>query len=241
MGKANADEPDIKNDALQAAMGRDEYEDTPSGFENGADSAVELRGRITLYNTVIQILQHRTRVFSIYIDGKIARLLCHSRAGTAVTPPFNYNEEPHLHKFLFRYTRSAKAQRGHDDTYRKPSNRVGELNARKRLGLEGDDPLYVVEFDSTSYYVSKPFTNFHEYPVGRNTKCFCAYCPGLDSLVLLKDIWRKMEYEKEGDTLRKLNLANVPNIPTVLDDRDMDGSFQISRHRVARPCSIIFR
>ncbi|KAH8919325.1 hypothetical protein BT69DRAFT_1194262, partial [Atractiella rhizophila] len=60
-------------------------------------------GKITIYNAVIQSLQHRTRVFSIYVRGKTARLLCHSRAGTLVTTPFNYNEDSYLHRFLFRY------------------------------------------------------------------------------------------------------------------------------------------
>ncbi|KAH8917399.1 hypothetical protein BT69DRAFT_1354786 [Atractiella rhizophila] len=210
-GKANADEPEIENDALQAEIGRDEDENAPSGFENGADSAVELRGQITLYNTVIQILQHRTRVFSIYIEGKIARLLCHSRAGTAVTSPFNYNEEPHLHKSSFRYTRSARAQRGHDDT---------TLDLRVTIRYTW---LSSIQRATTSRNLSPTFTNIPSVA----TRNVSAYRPGLESLVLLKDIWRKMEYEKEGDALRKLNLANDLNVPTVLDDRDMDGSFQM--------------
>ncbi|KAH8918275.1 hypothetical protein BT69DRAFT_1191823, partial [Atractiella rhizophila] len=76
------------------------------------------------------------------------------------------------------------------------------------------------------YHVSKPFTDFHMYPIDRSKKCFDTYCPCLKKLVLLKDIWRKMEYEKEGDMLCKLNVANFPNIPTILDNCDIDGDFQ---------------
>ncbi|KAH8925393.1 hypothetical protein BT69DRAFT_1279762, partial [Atractiella rhizophila] len=215
-GKENPDEVEIESNTLEARIRKDDDDDIPSGFENRADNALELRGQITLYNTVVQILQRRTRVFSIYICGETARLVCHSRTGTAVTLPFNYNKEPYLHQFLFQYTRAT----------REPSDPVEEENARDRLGLGADDPLYVVKFGLASYYVSKPFTDFHMYPVGRSTKCFYAYCPRLKKLVLLKDIWRKMEYEKEGDTLRKLNVANVPNVPAILDDCDIEGDLQ---------------
>ncbi|KAH8919326.1 hypothetical protein BT69DRAFT_1224289, partial [Atractiella rhizophila] len=117
-------------------------------------------------------------------------------------------------------------QRGHDDTYRKPSNPVEEREARLNLGIKDDDELYVVDIGPSRYYVSTPFTSFHVFPVGRGTKCFYAYCPGRDELVLFKDTWRKMQYEKEGNTLRMLNLANIPNIPTVLDECDIEGYFQ---------------
>ncbi|KAH8929709.1 hypothetical protein BT69DRAFT_1199594, partial [Atractiella rhizophila] len=76
------------------------------------------------------------------------------------------------------------------------------------------------------YHVSKPFTDFQMYPIDCSKKCFDTYCPCLKKLVLLKDIWRKMEYEKEGDMLCKLNVANFPNIPTILDNCDIDGDFQ---------------
>ncbi|KAH8919942.1 hypothetical protein BT69DRAFT_1336884 [Atractiella rhizophila] len=117
----------------------------------------------------------------------------------------NYNKEPYLHQFLFQ------------------CDPVEEENARDRLSLRADDPLYVVKFGLASYYISKAFTDFHIYPVGRSTKCFYAYFPRLKKLVLLKDIWRKMEYEKEGDTIRKLNVANVP---AILDDYDIEGDLQ---------------
>lgn len=60
------------------------------------------RGQVALYINTIQATQQRTHIFSFYIRANLCRLLRHSRAGTSVTPLFDYTKVPYLHQFFWR-------------------------------------------------------------------------------------------------------------------------------------------
>ncbi|KAH8913901.1 hypothetical protein BT69DRAFT_64373, partial [Atractiella rhizophila] len=90
----------------------DSFESKRSPFERDSKVAREIRGQITVYNTVIQTLQHRTRVFSFSLHGAVARLIVHSRAGSKVSQRFDVRLDNSLSDYIDRYTHAAPEQRG---------------------------------------------------------------------------------------------------------------------------------
>jgi hypothetical protein len=124
--------------------------------------------------------------------------------------------------------------RGHDTTFElitaKNSDSVSE-NARDKLALKWSDRLFKVVVNDTDgntkhFYVSQPFTSTHQWPIGRGTRCFCAYDPDTQRCVLLKDTWRISAYIPEGETYRKLHEGGVPNISRVLACGDVGDELQ---------------
>ncbi|KAH8913522.1 hypothetical protein BT69DRAFT_1254946 [Atractiella rhizophila] len=200
----------------------DSFESKRSPFERDSKVAREIRGQITVYNTVIQTLQHRTRVFSFSLHGAVARLIVHSRAGSKVSQRFDVRLDNSLSDYIDRYTHAAPEQRGYDITFIRSRDDPLAEAARKSLHLEDNAPLFKVLVGRDSFYISQPFTRSHLWAVGRGTKCYRAYAPRSKQIVLLKDTWRKTEYEKEGTIYGLLHERKVKNIPTVLVDQDVE-------------------
>ncbi|KAH8929761.1 hypothetical protein BT69DRAFT_1198143, partial [Atractiella rhizophila] len=86
-------------------------------FERDSKVAREIRGQITIYNTVIQGLQHCTRVFSFSLHGVLARLIVHSRAGSKVSQTFDVRFDNSLSDYIDRYTHAPPERRGYDITF----------------------------------------------------------------------------------------------------------------------------
>ena len=203
-------------------------------FECETSDARDTRGQMALYINAIQATQQRTRVFAFYVRKQYCRLLCHSRSCTLVTPLIDFTTTSDLQTFFWRLTHADKAARGFDTTF-EPIG-VGDPNAvpaRSRLELENTDPLFRVSVTDLSsdnnvkyYYVSEPMTSSHTYPVGRGTRCFKAYDPEQDGLVLLKDTWRFASHMPEHEIYATLHASQVPNIPTVLAAGDVPGDLQ---------------
>ncbi|KAE9389413.1 hypothetical protein BT96DRAFT_1025057 [Gymnopus androsaceus JB14] len=168
-------------------------------FERKAETARATRGQLTVYINAIQASQHRTRTFAFYVRRKWCRLLCHSRAGTEVTPLIDYTESLDLQTFFWRFTHASAEHRGVDITFEPvPSIDISSdvQDARLALGTTSSKPLFKVlvpeipeqasstlsETSSTPppnklFYVSEPFTTNHLFPVGRGPRCFYAYDP----------------------------------------------------------------
>ena len=74
------------------------------------------------------------------------------------------------------------------------------------------------------YLVGKPSFRSKEF-MGRGTCGYVAYDCETHRFVWLKDAWRAsyMLAQTEGDVLRKLNAAGVPNVPTLVCDGDVAG------------------
>ena len=202
-------------------------------LERFSKKSRDTRGQLTVYNNAIQASQPRTRVFSFFIRRQFCRLLCHSRTGTQVTPLFDYTKIDHLHTFLWRLTHANAADRGHDDSLKQISRRdQSDLpkQARSALGITPSDPLYQLSVAAQSgdmqLFISVPFSTTHIYPVGRGTRCFKAYVPNRQSLVLLKDTWRVEQYGEEHGIYCVLKEKGVRNIPNVLAAGDVPGRFQ---------------
>ncbi|KAH8913985.1 hypothetical protein BT69DRAFT_40514, partial [Atractiella rhizophila] len=130
--------------------------------ETDSQTGQKTRGQIIIYSTMVLSSQQRTRVFSFYVRGHHARLICHSRAGFLVTHSFDYSKNPYLQKFFWRYTNANREARGHDVTFVLTPNGQASDRAREVLKL------------SPKFYVSTPFTYRHNVPVGRGTRCFRA-------------------------------------------------------------------
>ncbi|EIW81973.1 hypothetical protein CONPUDRAFT_25041, partial [Coniophora puteana RWD-64-598 SS2] len=119
---------------------------------------------------------------------------------------------------------------GYDATFcvLPPSDSRAEA-ARRLLGAAPSDSLYkVMVHDYASgkeldYIVSTPFTNTHQRPVGRGTRCFRAYDCADGELVLLKDTWRISTFTPERETYAYLKRRGVKCIPDVLAAGDVSG------------------
>ncbi|EPQ50646.1 hypothetical protein GLOTRDRAFT_11794, partial [Gloeophyllum trabeum ATCC 11539] len=72
------------------------------------------------------------------------------------------------------------------------------------------------------FLVGKPRTDPHGL-AGRATRGYIAWDVTGERLVFLKDCWRVPTLPKEGDTLLKLNGAEVPFVPTLVCHGDVGG------------------
>ncbi|KAE9385386.1 hypothetical protein BT96DRAFT_840765 [Gymnopus androsaceus JB14] len=212
-------------------------------FERKAETAKATRGQLTVYINAIQASQHRTRTFAFYVRRKWCRLLCHSRAGTEVTPLIDYTKSLDLHTFFWRFTHASAKHRGVDTTFEPvPSTDIlpEVQDARSALGITSSAPLFKVLVPETPldqalstlpetsppnrlFYVSEPFTTNHLFPVGRGPRCFYAYDPVTRTLRLLKDTWRVVGYRPEADTYQRLHEQRTPKILRVVAAGNVDG------------------
>ncbi|KAH8913959.1 hypothetical protein BT69DRAFT_1189761, partial [Atractiella rhizophila] len=177
---------------------------------------------LTIYSSIVLSSQQRTRVFSFCVREHSARLLCHSRAGFLVTPSFDYVTTPHLREFFWRYTHADDAERGLDTTMQSvPEGDDHAEEAKAKLNVTAGNPIFKVKVENKVFYISEPFIFRHDQPIGRGTRCFEAYDPEHERLVLLKDTWRHSEYRSEGEIYAELLQHKVPNILQVVAEGDV--------------------
>ena len=83
-------------------------------------------------------------------------------------------------------------------------------------------PRYRLTIRDQSFLVGKPIFESNGL-VGRGTKGYVAWHENSGSFVFLKDAWRPFyeNIDTEGDTLEKLNKANVNNVPTLVCHGDV--------------------
>ncbi|KAH8922551.1 hypothetical protein BT69DRAFT_1282133 [Atractiella rhizophila] len=179
--------------------------------ENNSDKAKLARGQLILYSTIVLSAQQRTRLYSFFVRKHTTRIICHSRAG------------------MERYTHASAEVRGFDTTMIsnfQPEDEKHVIEAREKLKVTEDKPMFKVLVQGKTFYVSEPFIFRHNHPTGRGTRCFEAYYPAEKRLVLLKDSWRHVEYAPEGEIYEKLHAAKLPNILPVVAHGDVEGKYQ---------------
>ncbi|KIY63281.1 hypothetical protein CYLTODRAFT_382513 [Cylindrobasidium torrendii FP15055 ss-10] len=204
------------------------FQDYADGIQDGtSNTAQSTRGQLVTYLNAVQALQPRTRVFLFYVNKDQCRILCHTRAGTQVTHLFAYAETDHLHTFLWRLSHASRAARGHDTTISEvKTTGAEEEEARLQLGLKQKDALLKIDMQKAMVqknavtipylYASAPFTNNHLSAVGQASRCYRAWDPASQRIVLLKESWRSDDQEAEHLIIASLHEGNVPHIPTVL-------------------------
>ncbi|KAE9392345.1 hypothetical protein BT96DRAFT_830715 [Gymnopus androsaceus JB14] len=85
-------------------------------------------------------------------------------------------------------------------------------------------PIWKVCIGNHFFYVSKPFTRNHHYPVGCDMHCFVAVdCETLQKCVL-KDVWRVISYHPEGEVYTRLHQHSVVNIPGIIAGGNVDSN-----------------
>ncbi|KAE9392052.1 hypothetical protein BT96DRAFT_1000753 [Gymnopus androsaceus JB14] len=164
----------------------DKSNPTDTSLERDGGVARDMRGQLVTYLNAMQVLHFRTHGFGVLILRKKCRLLCHTHSGIEVTAQFDYVSSRYLQTFFWRLLHAHPA------------------------------PIWKVRIGNRFFYVSKPLTRNHHYPVGRGTRCFVAVdCETLQKCVL-KDVWRVVGYHPEGEVYTRLHQHSVVNIPGII-------------------------
>ncbi|KAI1781851.1 hypothetical protein LXA43DRAFT_593736 [Ganoderma leucocontextum] len=115
-GSDNGDGDDDETDEDE-----DEYDEeespklTTPPLEPRATTRKEVRGQITTYSELLQLIQHRVALFMLLILGRRFRLLRWDRAGVIVTKSIDYFKDPDpLCDFLWRISHLSDAALGFD-------------------------------------------------------------------------------------------------------------------------------
>ncbi|KAJ3481126.1 hypothetical protein NLI96_g7879 [Meripilus lineatus] len=219
---------------------KDQYSCPESGCIKGEAN----RGQLTSYVEKLFENQHRTHVFSIYIDGPQVYIIRWDRAGAVIAAPFNLLTEYHkLHQFLACLAKMTPAQLGYDDSIRpaQPSE------AKMFLDFTTTDPVhqaYLEEARATRGGVAATISVVQiagcdgrpnlrlafgrprlmgRGIVGRATRAYIAYDLDNQRLVFLKDYWHPASgsYHPELETYEKLRNAKVDFIATPLGGGDV--------------------
>lgn len=181
----------------------------PDHFERDTDPAQLLRGQLASYVAALSGSQFRVHGFTILIRGKLARLMHWDRNGAVVSRAFNYTKFNYLGLFLQHYDRVVD-RRGHDPTVTIPSRStlrkvtkhdqktLAEYNERHQefrvmLIPDPDDVSRESEF-----LISYP-PKYTRSPFGRATKPMAGYDLKQSRFVFVKDYWRPVGSDKEGD------------------------------------------
>ncbi len=188
--------------------------------------------------------QHRVFLFTVSMFGSLARLLRWDRSGCILTESFDIREQPQLLcDFIWRFSQATYAGRGHDMTVEAALAADETLfhtlisnEVKFQLDVDGDELEQAMRHHYmpghvTVVHVSSSETESDEPPrrfivsrpvissvsvAGRGTRGFWAVDTSNHSVVFLKDTWRsRTATGREGQVLRRLNAANVRNVPTL--------------------------
>ena len=218
-----------------------------------------LFGQHIAFATELFSRQHRVFLFTIAIFGSHARFFRWDRAGCIVSSAFDIREEPELLcDFLWRFSQSSDAGRGHDSTVgtARPDEEFMFKNAitehvRVQLGVEDGElnsavsehyqPGRVSAMHVLSHGTVANISNIRRFIVsrpvvsplslsGRGTRGYWAVDPSDGSVVFLKDTWRTPVDELEGHILQRLVSDGVCNIPEVVTYGDVPDGFPAEAH-----------
>lgn len=202
-------------------------------------------GQHVAFVTEILARQLRTFLFSISMSGSFARILRWDRSGCVATESFDIRQQPDLLcEFLWRFSQTSNAGRGHDPTVQLASAEEEALFQRVvteavRVQLEGTDmsvdhavrehyaPGRVYGMDilrlgssgstekTRRYLVSRPVISPLSF-VGRGTRGYWAVDVDACSIAFLKDTWRFSSVDElEANTLQRLQTLKVRHVPRV--------------------------
>ena len=202
-------------------------------------------GQHVAFVTEILARQFRTFLFSVSMSGSFARILRWDRSGCVATDSFDIREHPDLLcEFLWRFSQTSSAGRGHDPTVQLASSEDQVLfrdvvTDAVRVQLEGGDVsvqeavrehyapgrVYTMDIprlgptgtaDATRrYLISRPVISPLSF-VGRGTRGYWAVDAVNRNIGFLKDTWRfGSADELEADTLQRLQNLEVRHVPHV--------------------------
>ena len=89
---------------------------SPGFLNNGIDARLS-RARIAKYSSEIQLRQHRTHLFSLYICGTYARILRWDRTGAIVSEVIDLKKDwKVLYTVIYRFSKMSPSEQGYDTT-----------------------------------------------------------------------------------------------------------------------------
>lgn len=212
----------------------------PNGdFERDTEAARLLRGQLSSYVAALSGSQFRVHVFTILIFGRYARLMFWDRNGAVVSRAFDYTKLDYLGLFLQHFDKDVD-RRGHDHSVVIPSRsqlrwvakedqtELAERNRRHRdfrvmLIPDRDDAS-----QKSKFLISYPPEYTSRSPFGRATRPIVAYDLQESRLVFVKDYWRPVGSDKEGDVYSILVKHKVPHIATFCKGNDVGGNVTIT-------------
>ncbi|TFK87463.1 hypothetical protein K466DRAFT_662999 [Polyporus arcularius HHB13444] len=208
-------------------------------------------GQHATYVSEVFARQFRVFVFSVSVAGSYARFLRWDRSGCVVSERFDIRTQPELLcDFLWRFSQTSNAGRGHDVTVQVASpaeeatfHELIQLQVGFQLNLEGADlaqavqqhyvpgkvlAVHVLTQDASEetpralrYIVSRPVVSSLSL-AGRGTRGFWAVDISSRRVLFLKDTWRYRSTDGlEGEILQRLRAAGVRNIPVVVAHSDV--------------------
>ena len=217
-------------------------------------------GQHITYVAEIFARQHRIWVFSIAIFGSRARLFRWDRVGCIVSESFDIRHQPApLCEFLWRFSQTSDAGRGHDPTIHMASAEEEDLfrtliteHVRLQLCIDGQEleravsehyrQSHVSVVNVLTQYGPANADNIHCYLVsrpvispllltGRGTRGYWAVDRASRRVVFLKDTWRSRLME--GETLEDLDAAGVRNVPVLISHGDVPDYFPEDERELA--------
>ncbi|KAG1866120.1 hypothetical protein F4604DRAFT_1928133 [Suillus subluteus] len=213
------------NDAHDA-FSRDVDKPIVSQTEKGFNTL----GQITSYASAQLGAQYRTHAFSVLIIRNRARIIRWDREGAIITDIFDYNHEPHLADFIYRYARASPAMRS-VDTSVSPASTEDAALARTALNLPAATCMFklavpkdpaVEESGLLTLIVPQPVAKGFP-PVGRWTRTCPAYDILNQKVVMFKDSWRVSikDVLPEGETYKLLKFHKVRNVAECIAFHDV--------------------
>ncbi|KAI1788469.1 hypothetical protein LXA43DRAFT_894557 [Ganoderma leucocontextum] len=204
-------------------------------------------GQHMAYAAEVCARQPRTCVFTVALSGSRARLLRWDRAGGVASEVFDLRDQPELLcEFLWRFSQTSCADRGHDMSVQPATEEeeslfrdVIERHARSQLDKDDEEALkhtvaehykvgHVYAIDivhqhppqsderSRRFLVSRPLVSTLSL-IGRGTRGYWAADTTTRTIVFIKDTWRfRALPELEAETLQHLNGLGVRYVPSVV-------------------------
>jgi hypothetical protein len=208
-------------------------------FERDTEAARLLRGQLSSYVAALSGSQFRVHVFTILICGRLARLMRWDRNGAIVTRAFDYTKVNYLGLFLQSYNQEVD-HRGHDPSIAIPSankvNKVADFDQTKLVNHNERHRefrvMLIPDRDDASqeseFLISYPPKYTSRSPFGRATRPMIAYDLAQSRFVFVKDYWRPVGSDKEGDIYKILVEKKVPHIAPFGKGNDVRDNFTVT-------------
>ena len=191
-------------------------------FHRSSMKARDTQGQLVAYANAVFCRQFRTRLFSVLICGRHARIILWDKSCAIVTEKFDIISQPgHLAQFFWRYNLLPLNTRGYDPSVTTPDAHEQVL-AKRALRITAANATLVklcVPNDTgvvgDKFYVAETPRFIPRSSIGRSTRGFVAYDLAKRRIVWIKDYWRVIGpgMEKEGDIYMELHRHRVPHIP----------------------------
>jgi len=177
-------------------------------------------------------------VFTILICGHRARLMFWDRNGAVVSRSFDYTSTEYLDIFLQQFDKNVD-RRGHDSSVtipepsllrKVPMDHQADLRSNKR---HRDFRVMMIPdrnnaSESSGFLISYPPKHTSRSPFGRATRPMVAYDLQESRLVFVKDYWRPVTSDKEGDIYSILVEHKVKHIATFGKGNDIQGNVTVT-------------